>query len=227
MSINFGLYDFFSFLIPGLLYIFTFGKLLVDLGWNYSEGVPWESVASSNIIILLPVVAFAYVVGHIMDVIANGIFLRSIRTIRNRFTKILSAEVKALAIQKKVHSELDIKFGEKDWFLLFNLIGQRNISLSQYIDKYQADSIMLRNISFGGFLLAVFQIFGNLGSLNLSSFVIAISSLLISYVAYIKSEDFRMWFFSSIFEASLEYGLSLEDVVKYNHMKHENIKNRK
>ena len=117
MSINFGLYDFFSFLIPGLLYIFTFGKLLVDLGWNYSEGVPWASVDFSNIIIILPVVAFAYIVGHIMDVIANSIFLRTIRSIRNRFTKTFSAEVKALAIQKEVHPKLDIKFGEKDWFL--------------------------------------------------------------------------------------------------------------
>ena len=224
MSINFGLYDFFSFLIPGLLYIFTFGKLLVDLGWNYSKAVPWEAVDFNNIIIILPVVTFAYIVGHIMDVIANGIFFRAIRSIRNRSKKTIPVEEKALAIQKEVHPELDIKFSEKDWFLLFNLIGQRNINLSQYIDKYQADSIMLRNISFGSFLLAIFQIIGNVGPSISSSLAIAILSLVFSIVAFLKSEDFRMWFFSSIFEASLEYGLSLEEVVKYNHVKHENKK---
>ena len=222
MSINLGLYDFFSFLIPGLLYMFAFGKLLVDLGWNYSEAIPWETVDFSNIIIILPVVAFAYIVGHVMDVVANGVFVRAIRRMRNRSNKTVSAEVKALAIQKEVHPNLDIKFSEKDWFLLFNLIGQRNITLSQYIDKYQADSIMLRNISFGSFLLAIFQVVGDVGSSASSSLAIVFLSLVFSIVTYLKSEDFRMWFFSSIFEASLEYGLSLEEVVKYNHMKHEN-----
>ena len=222
MSINLGLYDFFSFLIPGLLYMFAFGKLLVDLGWNYSEAIPWETVDFSNIIIILPVVAFAYIVGHVMDVVANGVFVRAIRRMRNRSNKTVSAEVKALAIQKEVHPNLEIKFSEKDWFLLFNLIGQRNITLSQYIDKYQADSIMLRNISFGSFLLAIFQVVGDVGSSASSSLAIVFLSLVFSIVTYLKSEDFRMWFFSSIFEASLEYGLSLEEVVKYNHMKHEN-----
>ena len=220
MSINFGLYDFFSFLIPGLLYIFAFGKLLADLGLDYSEVVPWEAVDFTNIIIILPVVAFAYIVGHIMDVFANSIFFRAIRRIRNRSHKTIPAETKALAIQKNVHPRLDIKFDEKDWFLLFNLIGQRNINLAQYIDKYQADSIMLRNISFGSFLLAIFQIVGNAGSSTPSSLAIVIFSLVFSIIAYLKSEDFRMWFFSSIFEASLEYGLSLEEAVKYNHTKH-------
>ena len=226
MTINLGLYDFFSYLIPGLLYLFTFGKLLVVLGWDYTEAIPWASLDLGSIVVVLPIVALAYLLGHLMDMIANKVVSWRIRNIRNpsekKEEKAFPIAAKALKTQKEIQSNLAIEFRHKDWFLLFNLIAQRNLNLSQYIDKYQADSLMLRNISLGSFLFGILQFVSFISTPSPVSLLIAIIVIVFSILAYLKSEDFRYWYFSSIFEASLEYGLSLEEVVKYNHLGHDN-----
>jgi hypothetical protein len=195
------------------------------MGWNYTETLPWEQLISSSVIVILPIVACAYVLGHLMDVITNRVFFRTIRKLRNRSKNTFPAAAKALEIQKEAHPNLTIQYDEKDWFLLFNLIAQRNINLSQYIDKYGADSLMLRNISLGSFLLSILQFISYTDAPSSISLLIAISALVFSIIAYSQSEDIRTWYFSSIFEASLEYGLSLEEVVKYNHVKQGNKTN--
>ena len=84
---------------------------------------------------------------------------------------------------------------------------------------------MLRNISLGSFLLSILQFISYTDAPSSISLLIAISALVFSIIAYSQSEDIRTWYFSSIFEASLEYGLSLEEVVKYNHVKQGNKTN--
>jgi hypothetical protein len=214
MSLPLGLYDVFSHFIPGVLYLFTINELLRMIGGESVDVASWiktESAPSPFMILLI--IVCAYVVGHIVDPIANLFFIRII----NRLRKLLPESEAALRLQRKLHPKLDIKFEREDWFLLYNLISQRNIEVTRAIEKYMADSVMLRNISFGSFLLFCVQI-GRYFSAGGNIFLInGFVALFVSIFAYLKSTAFRAWYFSSIFEASLEYGFSLEEVVGYNH----------
>src|SRR5574341_459412 len=216
MSVPLGLYDVFSYFIPGVLYLFTINELLRIVGWNFVDVVSWiKSESAPSTFIVFQIIVCAYVVGHILDPMANTFFLRII----NRVRKLVPASEVALRWQRELHPKLDIKFEAQDWFLLYNLISQRNIEVARDIDKYQADSIMMRNIAFGSFLLFCVQI-GGYFSAHKSIFLInGLVAVLVSIFAYLRSIEFRTWYFSRIFEASLEYGLSLEKVVKYNHEK--------
>ena len=214
MSIALGIYDVFSYFIPGVLYLFTINELLRIINWEFVDIASWIGHESSpGISLILAIFICAYVVGHILDPIANTFFVKFI----NRVRGLLPTSEMALHLERKLHPNLNIEFDAKDWFLLYNLISQRHIEVARAIDKYQADSIMLRNITFGAFLLACIELGGYFATYQIILLINSLVAILVVIFAYFRSMEFRLWYFSSIFEASLEYGLRLEDVISYNH----------
>ena len=75
---------------------------------------------------------------------------------------------------------------------------------------------MLRNISLGFLLFALLQIWMIALNFHSQALVVTIGALVLSRVAYLRSRMFYHWFFTDIYEASLEYGTSLKEVVEYN-----------
>lgn len=216
MSIALGLYDVFAYFIPGVLYLFTINEFLRIAGWKSVDLASWmQSASAPGLFVVFLGLVCAYVVGHILDPFANGFFLGVIHRVR----RLASASEAVLRLIRELHPKLDIRFDAKDWFLLYNLISQRNMEVARSIDKYQADSIMLRNIAFGFLLLFCVQLGGYFTAYDNIFLLYGFIAMLASIFAYRRSMEFRSWFFSSIFEASMEYGLSLEEVVGYNHKK--------
>ena len=116
---------------------------------------------------------------------------------------------------KKRCSSLDVQFQKSDWATLFTFIRQRNIEMAHILDKLNADGIMLINIALGMLLLTLIQVGIFFSNKELVFLLNALGTMLLCLLAMSRSNRFRIWFFSGIFEASLEYGTSLKKVAEY------------
>jgi hypothetical protein len=103
----------------------------------------------------------------------------------------------------------------KDWEALLIILRQRSYETAQSIDRFQADSIMLRNIAFGFLLMAVASVIAFFTTLTSSFLLIALAELFACWMLASESFKFRIWFFTQIYEGSLIYGTSIEDVISY------------
>jgi hypothetical protein len=211
MSINLGFYDFFSYLIPGLLYLYTFNEFLRSIGQGFIKIESWFQAGQAPAwYMFIPILIGAYLVGHLLDPVAQRLFKILIH-IRNP----KKAYAKALDNLKTQHPNLNIEFEPKDWALLFSFIRHRNLEMAHILDKFNADAIMLVNISLGMFALLLIQL-GIFFSTN--SLVHLINSggiFILLSLAMFKCNQFRSWFFGGIFLAALEYGKNTKEVTEY------------
>jgi hypothetical protein len=114
------------------------------------------------------------------------------------------------------YPDMNIKFSPKDWSTLFVLLRIRNLELSKFIDKFNADALMLRNISFALILFTITYVVEFFITGDWAFLLTSVISLTFCILAFSRSEDFRARFFKHIYRASLEYGLSIEEVINYN-----------
>lgn len=216
MSISLGVYDFYAYIIPGLLYLFVTNELFRNVGWRFVDvGIWFQPGQAPGIIFAIAILLLAYLVGHMLDIVAYQFYL----ILRYRLRHKEGVSDHQLNYLRKRYPYLDIQYNPKDWNTLFTLLRERNNDIAKVIDKYQADSIMLRNIAFSMFLFAIMQValFFTTGLWeNLS---VAMVSFLISSLSMNKSNRFRAWSYTTIFEASLGYGKTLKEVVEYTHGK--------
>jgi hypothetical protein len=207
MSITIGIYDLFAYTVPGLLYLYVIFEFFRKIGAVEIEfsNIPDISSGIGLLIIALVIVA-AYLAGHLFDFFALALTSR-----------LTGRQSPAIALQRVLERfpNLHIRFQVKDWDLLFSLLRQRNLERSQIIDSFGANSIMFRNIFFGSLLLTLIQIYSLIVSYSHITLIVTIGILILCYVAFQRSRVFHLWFYGDIFEVSLDYGRSLEEVVAY------------
>jgi hypothetical protein len=214
MTISLGIYDLFAYLIPGLLYLFAFNEFLRTIGWKFVDISSWlQSGQSPSANLIIPALLFSYVVGHVIENIAHWFFFTAIHFFRIRKLQKVSTSSLQSVVEK--YPDLRIKFEPKDWDMLFTILRHRNIEVARIIDKFQADTIMLRNIAFGLFLLAIIEFVNFALSSELTALFTSLGLLVLSVISFDRSAHFREWFFAAIFKASLEYGKTLKEVVEY------------
>jgi hypothetical protein len=200
MSITLGFYDFFSYTVPGIFYLFT-----IDLFFR-TFNFPNINIADigANLVYALVGLLIAYVVGHLMQPIAHGWY---------RLFNKNNPERKAINEFKENYPELKIAFDIRDRRMLMSFIRHHNLPLAETIDQFNANGIMLENISFGLFLFALVQAVVMLLK-GLSSFGVlaVIAALVFSFIAIRKSALFSQWYYSGIFGQALHYGRSVSEM---------------
>lgn len=209
MSISIGIYDLFAYTIPGFLYLYLINEFLHLIGWNYFQltNLP----ISNEIVVGIVITLGAYLAGHVFDYFAYWFCFRLL----TRY-KIMDASLDRLKVK---YPDLNIQFQPRDWDPLFVSLRLRRLDYSRVLDTFGATNIMLRNVSFSFFLLALFQVYNMFVDFQVSLLIVTVGSLIVSRVAYLRSRIFYVWFFSDIFSASLEYGTSLKEVIEYNRPK--------
>lgn len=221
MSITLGIYDFFSYIIPGFLYLYAFNEFLGILQWKHIDIASWFLPEQTpSIVLLISLLITAFIVGHIFDPIAHKFY-----DLLSRLQRSQSTSEKSLASIKGRYPELNVQFHPLDWSTLFVLIRLRNLEVSKFIDKFNADAIMLRNIAFSLLLLSSNYVVGFILNEQWHLFFIALLLIGLSILARSRSNDFRLRFFKHIYRTSLEYGLNLKEVIEYN--KNNNRQNRR
>lgn len=203
MNIRLGVYDIFSRIIPGGLYIIAIGQFLMILGL---VNLDLQIINSLSVIVYIGLIVTGYVVGGAFDRFAL-IWFRLFE--KKGFSARTFAEFK-----ESRKDRWDINFRDDDWHTLLAFIRTKNLELSSEIDRYNALSIMLRNASLGILLMMVNQFVQFLISRQLINIVIGLVLFALSILIAQESVRFRGWFYYTIYETILAYRINLEDAIK-------------
>src|ERR1041384_631483 len=121
---------------------------------------------------------------------------------------------KALDAFKREHKDWKIEFQDKDWAILRAYVYTKDLNVADQIERHNALSIMMRNISLGLALLSVTELIQLIKTVDLRYSVLVIGMLFLSYQAAIQARNMNDWFYRSIYETIIAYRLNLEDIVK-------------
>ena len=203
MNFRLGIYDLFSRIVPGGFYLIAFVEFARALGWIKIDLSLLKDVGILPSVILLLI---AYLVGSAMERV--GAAWR--RIFRKR-------EVSARALEsfKQKHADQWVfDFEDKDWPIMRAYVYIHNPSIAEEADRFNALSIMLKNISLGLAILMVDEVIQFINTNNLLFLVLAGALLFLSYQMVILASTQSDWFYSYIYETILAYRLNLEERVK-------------
>jgi len=116
--------------------------------------------------------------------------------------------------KKSYEDRWEIDFKDGDWRSLLAYIRTRDFELASDIDRQNAVSIMLRNVSLGLLLFAINSLLQFILTSDSVSIYICIAMLSLSLLIIRESVKFREWYYSSIYETILAYRIDLEKAIK-------------
>ena len=207
MSIAIGVYDFFSYTIPGVFYLYIIYEflLLFKLNMLHLLSIITKTGTPIQVAFLIIGLVMAFIAGHIFDMAAHWLVYNLMY--RGKTSQIVLNNV------KQRDNDANIQFEAKDWHLLLILLRQRNLPVAQSFDKHEADSIMFRNISLIALLIAFVMGAKAILSNPYLWFIVAVS-IPIWIMAARRSFTLHTWFFEGIFLSALEYGNSVNKVLE-------------
>lgn len=208
MSIKIGVHDFFAYTIPGVVYLLVFAIQAHIFGLTTLD----LSILELSLGLILGITLIAYVVGQLLDTVSSNVLPR-----------IYDPKGGKGANRKRALQELRNDYGDRltanvqlrDWPVLYMYVKQRNENVTERIDGFNAQGIMLRNISLALLLLAVGLLLRQLVVLSFQQFLFSIVSFVFSVVAFRRARRVGGWFYSSIYEAAIAYSL---DVSTFMHL---------
>ena len=207
MPFTLGFYDLFSYLIPGMLYLYVINEVMRLLNVDLSAVFPGLAFSSlPDYVVFAFLLGIAYLAGHIFDNIARWFVFSLIY--RGRKSLVVLNEI------KKRDTSVNVQFEASDWHLLLIILRQRNLPVAHTFDKYEADSIMFRNISlialWMGFIMAARAMLE-----NPMLWFAAAAAFGVCFLATRRSYKFHGWFFEGVFLAALAYGKTVNEVLEY------------
>ena len=202
MNLRLSIYDIFSRIVPGGVYLFASLEFARVLGWLRFD---WASLIDLGILPSLGLTIMAYVVGTAMDRIGSTWYRLFNRGISDRVLDEFKEEHK---------NQWVLDFDDNDWPILRAYIYVHNLDVGDEIDRHNALCIMLRNISLGLVFLAASQIMQFVITRNWLLLVLVTALILLSYQLAIQARFMREWFYRSIYETIIAYRLKVEEIVK-------------
>ena len=202
MSFALGFYEIFSYAIPGFLYIIVANGFLQLLKLPHVK--LGQAPGTLGFIVLVAILS--YIAGHLADPIAYRWYLLFNRQ---------GADEKIVADIKGKLPEANLEFEAADRRLMYSFIKHKSLALAEYLDKFNAISILLQNVSLGLFLFSITQIAyifitGQVWRYSLG----ALLGLLFSFIAIKRSTLYKSWYIRGVFEQALHYGTSVEKMFK-------------
>ena len=203
MSIKVNAYDFFAYTIPGGLILFTILYALNIFGVIQIDFLTIVSSVGQSLI----VIAASYIAGLLIEPIGK-LWYRLFRP--KGFPDV------ALVEFKKIHPSIRVNFKAEDWIILFAYIKHQNIEIASDIERVNASSVMMRNISLGFMILAVVEIVNFSLVLVPLHLVFGVVLVIFSIIAGKESDKFAQWYYFAIFETITSQTLQISDLVKIN-----------
>lgn len=205
MSITLGIYDLFSYLIPGMLYLYVINEFLRLMKWSFIDLpaiLQGGASAPGTVAVMLLLVA-AYFIGNLFE---------AIRSILLDKWLYFGAPNRALSkIRRRLaHSNLQVEFNPDDWSLFQEGLLVRNDDKLGDAERNKANALMMRNFSFGAFLYAIVQVI-NLFQSPAEIFHLGLIALgiVVGLLCYQRARRFDEWHYRTIYSQALMYGPSL------------------
>lgn len=202
MSFTLGIYDLFSYIIPGSLYLF-----LILETWRLVTGakIPLDLGNIGNLVV---VGGLSFLLGVIISPLSRIIYYPL-------FLRKQTMEKRVLEKIKIKYPQVQVDFTAEQWPIIFAHIRRENLEIANNIDKSRAFNVMLRNISLGLLLLIITQITSLFqdGNLLLHS-IIAVASFILLITTTSQGLRFHELFYLNIFEFAISTQLPLTELVK-------------
>lgn len=206
MNIQLGIYELFSTIIPGCIYLVSIGQILIMLGILKLEKLDTTVISDMSFWLTVFFLIAAYLLGAISAPFGLWWY--------KRFKK-KDQSVESLKALKQRHKDRwIIDFSDDDWHVLLALLRTKNLGLALENERHQASSIMLRNVSFGFLVLAGVNFLQSGLEWNLNFLFVGIGLLIVSWITMRESQKFRRWYYDSIFSSVLAYRVDLEKIIK-------------
>lgn len=202
MSISLSLYDVFSNIVPGLIYLFAINELLRTFG---RSNVDLLQLSASGQILFIILVAF--ILGQLFSTFTYEWWYKL-------FVRKYEDQV---ALEKTIARFPDLKldFRPMDTELLLTVIQSRHKDVAEKLEGYRANAIMMRNVSFGLFLIGLVELARFfINDYAIGFLGIAILGFIFSGVALRGASRFYRWFYREIFRLSSLYGRTYLEVVE-------------
>src|SRR5512145_188075 len=202
MNLRLGIYEIFSRIVPGGLYIVAVAQFLSVFGIIKFDLQVFNNL---SIAVLIGLIVAAYILGEAFDNLSLIFF---------RLFQKKGVSSRTFAQFKKTYQDRwQIDFSDNDWSLLLAFIRTKNLELAGELERYNAISIMLRNISLG----LLFMVIGSLMQLFIShNWVNAYAAFLVLILSMLmirESMRFRRWFYTRVYETTLAYRIDLETAI--------------
>lgn len=143
MSLKLGVFDFFSYTIPGAIYLACLLSVLNQSGLLILD-IDWLDLSFTNLIITG---TLSFLLGMLFYPLARNLWYMPIY---KRYP-----HEQAYQLVKANHPELEFRFRSEQWGSLRGSIKMLNTEVGTEIDKLMALSTMLRNASFALLLSAI------------------------------------------------------------------------
>lgn len=197
MSITVGIYDLFSYTIPGALYLF-----LILETWRLVTGTNFP-LDIGNIGHLVVAGGLSFLLGIIISPVSRIIYYPL-------FLRKQTMEEKVLEEIKMRYAEVQIDFTADQWPIIFAHIRREDLEIANNIDRSRAFNVMLRNISLGLSLFIVTQIVTFIQDGNIFPHsIIVIASLIFLITTISQGLRFHELFYLNIFEYAISTQLPL------------------
>lgn len=203
MNIRLGIYEFFARIIPGAFYMAGLAQFLVVIGLLK---VDWQMLNNISLVVSVGLIVICYVLGEAFDRFALAWF--------RVFKKPGFSELTFTAFKKRYQDRWELNFKGSDWPILLAFIRTKNMELAGEIERHNALSIMLRNVSVGLLIMVVNTLIQFIIVRSIINVIVAAILLLISVLIIIESTKFRTWFYNGILETMLAYRIDLEAAIK-------------
>jgi len=204
MSISIGVYDFFAYTIPGIIYLYVVNEFLHLLKLPY---IAINEISNITQVILIAVVA--YILGIIFETFAFYYF-------KILYHKDKHRKEEALDDFNFQYKDIKHNLSANEVSLYWNAIQHKNPQITDMINRTMAQSIMLRNISLGFLMLAILYIFLFVLNGFLANYILVVLiSFVFSLLAARRSRTFYLWYYRDIYGFVLNYGADLTEIYPF------------
>jgi len=201
MTVKISIYDFFANTIPGAFYLTTIAYVCSSFGLI---AIDFQALSGFSLIQALVIAVAAYILGIIIDPIA-GLWYRLFKP------KNISSVV--LEEFRSSHSNLCLKFQDKDWPVLLAYLRRVNAGAVDNIERFNATNIMMRNISFDFAILSLVEVIQFFRTASLWHLVLGLALIAASVISIQRAVKFARWFYLANYEAVLAQGLESSDLL--------------
>lgn len=202
MAISLSLYDVFSRLVPGGLFVMAYLYGFHEV-WLRSQ--PFTGLATAQ---LLGLAFISYILGYVFDPLGN----RWYRFFSKCGPQYRLAE-KTAERMFQYYPNVAVDSKALHWAVWFAYLKRRNLPMAQEIERLNATHIMLRSLSLGMlFASFIFCIKVVTGTFVLAHVLLSLLGLWAAYILMQEAIKFRTWFYQAIYQSVFALTLTSKEM---------------
>ena len=197
MSFTLGVYELFSYILPGLIYLYTINEFIKLFGFQH---IKYSDI--SGAISLFGIGIAAYLLGFLFHQLLAKFW----------FEDHGQAEKRIKEYTKSTREKYSLEFTYEDINFLYSVLIQRTgDSIRNHVDRLSAYNLMLRNFVGNSILLVALQIsIMILHGFKLENLILIIFFILLGLFVYTRQEDIIFHCDKFIIYHAYAYGNNLE-----------------